>query len=242
MLALVLSVSVSPASELGARHRLQIEIFPQEQKLRAIDQISIEKNPGDGLDFKLSHRAEQIEVMVNDTPREIDFKNGRLSVRLAADEKDKELRISIRYAAIFDDPVPVRPVNADNPGYGVSATISEVGSFLLAGSGWYPQWMAGRSIYRLKVIAPAGMIAVTAGELKGHVTQNDKTESTWLVNDAVRGLSLSVGAYIVREKKLGKITAATYFFSGNRSSGQCISGGDRQIPPSLSEPLWALSL
>ena len=212
LLALVLSVSVSLASELDARHRLQVEIFPQEQKLRAIDQISIEKNPGDGLDFKLSHRAEQIEVMVNDTPREIDFKNGRLSVRLAADEKDKALRITIRYTAIFDDPVPVRPVNADNPGYGVSATISEVGSFLLAGSGWYPQWMAGHSIYRLKVIAPAGMIAVTAGELKGHVTQNGKTESTWLVNDPVRGLSLSVGAYIVREKKLGKITAATYFF------------------------------
>jgi hypothetical protein len=212
LLALVLSVSVSLASEFDARHRLQVEIFPQEQKLRAIDEISIEKSPGDGLDFKLSHRAQQIEVTVNDTPREIDFKNGRLHVRLAADEKDKEIRIAIRYAAIFDDPVPVRPVNADNPGFGVGATISDVGSFLLAGSGWYPQWAAGHSIYTLKVIAPEGMIAVTAGELKGHVTQNGKTESTWLVNDPVRGLSLSVGAYIVREKRVGKITAATYFF------------------------------
>ena len=205
-------MSVSLAAELDARHRLQVEIFPQEQKLRAIDEISIEKSPGDGLDFKLSRRAEQIEVTVNDSPREIDFKNGRLHVRLAADEKDKEIRIAIRYAAVFDDPVPVRPVNADNPGFGVSGTISEVGSFLLAGSGWYPEWAAGHSNYTLKVIAPAGMIAVTAGELKGHVTQNGKTESTWLVNDPVRGLSLSVGPYIVREKKVGKITAATYFF------------------------------
>ncbi|MGI9571636.1 MAG: M1 family metallopeptidase, partial [Desulfobulbia bacterium] len=212
LLALVLSVSVSLADELDARHRLQVEIFPQEQKLRAIDQIRIEKSPGDGLDFKLSPRAEQIEVTVNDSPRESDFKNGRLSVRLAAHERDKEIRIAIRYAAIFDDPVPVRPLNADNPGFGVSATISEAGSFLLAGSGWYPQWVAGHSIYKLKVIAPEGMIAVTAGELMGHVTQNGKTESTWLVNDPVRGLSLSVGAYIVREKKVGKITAATYFF------------------------------
>jgi hypothetical protein len=212
LLALVLSGSVSLATELDARHRLQVEIFPQEQKLRAIDEITIAKSPSDGLDFKLSPRAQQIEMTVNDSPREIDFKNGRLHVRLAADEKDKEIRIAIRYAAIFDDPVPVRPVNADNPGFGVSATISEVGSFLLAGSGWYPEWTAGHSIYTLKVIAPAGMIAVTAGELKGHVTKNDKTESTWLVKDPVRGLSLSVGAYIVREKKVGKITAATYFF------------------------------
>jgi hypothetical protein len=212
LVALVLSVSASLASEGDARHRLQVEIFPQEQKLRAIDEISIEKSPGDGLDFKLSRRAEQIEVTVNDSPREIDFDNGKLHVRLAAGEKGKEIRIAIRYAAIFDDPVPVRPLNADNPGFGVSATISEVGSFLLAGSGWYPEWVAGRSIYRLKVIAPEGMIAVTAGQLKGHVTQNGKTESTWLVNDPVGGLSLSVGAYRIREKKVGKITAATYFF------------------------------
>jgi hypothetical protein len=50
LLALVLSVSVSLASELDARHRLQVEIFPQEQKLRAIDEISIEKSPSDGLE------------------------------------------------------------------------------------------------------------------------------------------------------------------------------------------------
>ena len=212
VLIFVLSGSVSLAFELNARHDLQIELSPQEKKLQAIDQIKIEKSLSDGLDFKLSHRAEQIEVMVNDTPREIDFKNGRLHVPLAANEKNKEIRIAIRYAAIFDDPVPVRPVNADNPGFGVSATISEAGIFLLAGSGWYPQWVAGNSSYTLKVIAPKGMIAVTAGELKEHVTKNDKTESIWLVNDPVRGLSLSVGAYIVRERKVGKITAATYFY------------------------------
>jgi hypothetical protein len=212
LLIFVLSGSFARASDLEARHHLQVELFPQEKKLQAIDEITIEKSLSHGLDFRLSRRAEQVEVAVNDTPREIDFANGRLHIRLSADEKDKEIRIVIRYAAIFDDPVPVRPVNADNPGFGVSATISEVGSFLLAGSGWYPQWVAGHSIYTLKVIAPKGMIAVTAGESKGHVTQNGKTASTWFVNDRGRGLSLSVGAYIVREKKVGKITAATYFF------------------------------
>jgi hypothetical protein len=212
LLAVVLSASVCRAAEPDARHRLQVEIFPQEHKLRAIDEITIAKNPGNGLNFKLSRRAEQIEVTVNDIPREIDFKDGRLHVGLAAGETQEEIRIVIRYTAIFDDPFPVRPVNADNPGFGVSATISEAGSFLLAGSGWYPQWTAGHSVYTVKVIAPGGMLAVTAGELKGHVTQNDKTESTWLVNDPIRGLSLSVGAYILRQKKVGRITAATYFF------------------------------
>ena len=212
LLILVVSASLCPAAEGNARHHLQVELFPQKQTLQAVDQITIEKSPGDRLDFKLSRHAEQLEVMVNSKFRKFDFEDGSLRIGLAAGEKNQKILISIRYTAIFDDPVPIRPLNADNPGYGVSATISERGSFLLAGSGWYPQWVAGHSSYILKVIAPQGMLAVTAGQSKGHKTGNGKTESTWLISNPVRGLSLSVGAYILREKKVGSITAATYFF------------------------------
>jgi hypothetical protein len=212
LLILVVSASLCAAAEGSARHDLQVELFPQKQRLQAVDQITIEKSPGDRLDFKLSRRAEQIEVTVNRKFHKFDFEDGRLQIGLAADEKKQKIQITIRYTAVFDDPVPIRPLNADNPGYGVSATISERGSFLLAGSGWYPQWTAGHSSYTLKVIAPEGMLAVTAGQSKGHKTRNGKTESTWLISDPIRGLSLSVGAYILREKKVGNITAATYFF------------------------------
>ncbi len=212
LLILVVDAYVCPAAEGNARHHLQVELFPEKQTLQAVDQITIEKSPGDRLDFKLSRRAEQIEVTVNRKFRKFDFENGRLQVGLTAGEINQKIQINIRYTAIFDDPAPIRPLNADNPGYGVSATISERGSFLLAGSGWYPQWVAGHSSYTLKVIAPEGMLAVTAGQSKGHKTRNGKTESTWLISDPVRGLSLSVGAYILREKKVGSITAATYFF------------------------------
>ena len=212
LLILVVSASLCPAAEGNARHHLQVELFPQKKMLQAVDQITIEKSPGDRLDFKLSRRAEQIEVTVNSKFRKFDFEDGSLRIGLAAGEKNQKIQVSIRYTAIFDDPVPIRPLNADNPGYGVSATISERGSFLLADSGWYPQWVGGHSIYTLKVIAPQGMLAVTAGQSKGHKTGNGKTESNWLISNPVRGLSLSVGAYILREKKVGSITAATYFF------------------------------
>jgi hypothetical protein len=212
LLIMVVSASVCPAAEGDALHHLQVELFPKKQALQAMDRITIEKSPNDRLEFKLSRRAEQIEVTVNGNFRKFEFEDGRLQVGLAAGEKNQKIPITIRYTAIFDDPAPVRPVNADNPGYGVSATISERGSFLLAGSAWYPQWAAGHSIYTLKVIAPEGMLAVTAGQSRGHVTRNGKTESTWLISDPIRGLSLSAGTYIVREKKVGNITAATYFF------------------------------
>ncbi|MDH3827078.1 MAG: M1 family aminopeptidase [Desulfobacterales bacterium] len=212
LLVLVVNAYVCPAAEGNARHYLQVELFPEKQTLQAVDQITIEKSPGDRLDFKLSRRAEQIEVTVNRKFRKFDFENGHLQIGLTAGEKNQKIQITIRYTAIFDDPAPIRPLNADNPGYGVSATISERGCFLLAGSGWYPQWAGGHSIYTLNVIAPEGMLAVTAGQSEGHKTENGKTESTWLISDPIRGLSLSVGAYILREKKVGSITAATYFF------------------------------
>lgn len=211
-LAIFLSASICLASEGDARHHLRVEILPQAQKLQTVDEISIENNRSNRLDFGISERAEQIAVTVNGTPREFDFKNGQLAIRLAAGEHHQKIQTTIGYTAIFDDPVPLRPVNTDNPGYGVSATISERGSFLLAGSGWYPQWTGGNATYRLQVTAPEGWIAVTAGESKGHITQKGKTTSTWWVQNAVEGLSLSVGPYIVREKKVGNITAATYFF------------------------------
>ena len=214
-LALIMGMGRSSAAavELNARHDLSVELHLQEKRLAAVDEITFDKSPGDKLDFTLTRRAQNLEVAVNDRPREIDFKDGRLCVGLAGIEKERKIRVTIRYEAVFDDPVPVRPLNTDNPGFGVSATISEQGSFLLAGSGWYPQWMGGPSNYTLKVIAPAGMIAVTAGQSKGYIHQNGKTQSTWLIENPARELSLSVGAYIVREKKVGTITAATYFLA-----------------------------
>jgi hypothetical protein len=214
ILLLVLGVSapICPAAESNARHHLQVELFPEKHMLQAVDEITIEKYPGNRLDFKLSRRADPIEVSVNGTFRKFDFEDGMLQVGLADGEIHQKIRATIRYTAIFDDPAPAYPVNTDNPGYGVSATISERGSFLLAGSGWYPRWMGGHSSYTLKVIAPQDMLAVTAGQSKGHATRNGKTESTWLISDPNEGLSLSVGAYIVRERKVGSITAATYFF------------------------------
>ena len=118
--------------------------------------------------------------------------------------------MTVTYAVRFDDPVPVMPANADNPGYGVSGTITPAGTLLLDGAGWYPYLDADRTTYRLRVEAPAGTVAVTAGRSLGHMTDGDRTVSTWEVDYPVRGLSLSAARYQVREKTVGRLTAATY--------------------------------
>ena len=210
----------SRANGLQAHHDLRIELFPAAGRLTGVDDIAIKSASGRILAFHIADQAAQLKVAVNQVPRPFKFENGHLELILEPHETDSDLRVTINYEGIFNDPVPERPVNADNPGYGVTATISEKGSFLLAGAGWYPELADSRATYRLNVRAPAGMIAVTAGRSLGHHTVQEQTESIWEVNYPVQGLSLSVGRYIVAQKSVGKVTAATYLLADNQHLAQ----------------------
>jgi hypothetical protein len=210
----------SRANGLHAHHDLRIELFPAAGRLTGVDNISIKSTSGRILEFHIADQAAQLNVAVNQKPRPFKFENGRLELILEPHEENADLLVSINYGSIFNDPVPVRPLNADNPGYGVTATISEKGSFLLAGAGWYPELAGSRATYRLNVRAPAGMIAVTAGRSLGHNTVQEQTESIWEVDYPVEGLSLSVGRYIVEKKSVGKVTAASYLLPDNQHLAQ----------------------
>ena len=201
---------------LRVEHHLEVELFPGEKKLIGIDRIIIQADGNDMLTFRLSEKIDQIAIEVGGKKRKFIRQHAWLQVPLRSKERQRSVRVTIRYSGIFDDPVPIRPLNTDNPGFGVSATISEKGSFLLAGSCWYPELSEGQAIYSLNVRAPAGMIAVTAGQSMGHQTEDGKTVSRWKVDYPVEGLSISAAPYVVREKKVGAVTAATYFLSADR--------------------------
>ena len=207
--------AVSQASGLNAAHDLRIELLPEEAKLIGRDDIVIKTAGGNDLVFGLSERSTQVKVEVDGRPRDFEFKDGRLLIHLTASEANAQIQVGISYAGIFDDPVPARPLNTDNPGYGVTGTISAKGCFLLAGAGWYPELLDSRATYRVSVSAPAGMIAVTAGRSRGLATENGKTVSGWDVEHPVPGLALSVARYVVEEKSLGKVTVATYLLPQN---------------------------
>jgi hypothetical protein len=216
LLAMLSASGYSQAVSLGAAHYIQIELFPSAKKLIGQDEVTIKADGTEVLEFRLTTRATRIEALVNQTPREFRFNNGRLQIPLKSHEQSGELRVVIHYSAIFDDPVPTRPVNMDNPGFGVTATISEQGSFLLAGAGWYPELVDSQATYKLTVTAPSGLIAVTAGRSLGHRVNGSKTISGWEVNYPIEGLSLSVARYLVEEKSADGITVATYLLPPNR--------------------------
>lgn len=210
----------SRANGLRAHHDLRIQLFPAAGRLTGVDNISIKSASAGILAFHIADQAAQLKVTVNRKPRPFKFENGRLELILEPHEADSDVLVTIQYEAIFNDPAPLRPLNADNPGYGVTATILEKGSFLLAGAGWYPELAGSRATYLLNVRAPAGMIAVSAGRSLGHNTVGKQTESIWEVDYPVQGLSLSVGRYIVEKKSVGKVTAATYLLPENQHLAQ----------------------
>ncbi len=208
-----LCVSVVYAGDSRVEHDLHVEIIPDEHKLNGVDYMEIETRGRETLDFLLAERAGRVHVEVNGAPGEFTRQKKLLKVHLKQEDRRNRVRVTVRYSGIFNDPVPVRPLNTDNPGFGVSATISETGSFLSAGSRWYPELKESRALYNLSLSAPSGMIAVTAGRSLGSLTEKGRTVSKWKVDYPVEGLSLSVAAYILQEKKVGNVTAATYFLS-----------------------------
>jgi aminopeptidase N len=217
--ALIVALGVVTSAALAAdgkvEHDLEVELFPAEKRLVGRDRMQIGGYDDKTLRLRLSDRADKISVEINAQIRVFQRYQGWLLVPLTDDERREPFQVTVRYSAVFDDPVPVNPVNTDNPGYGVSATISDRGSFLLSGAGWYPDLMNAQAVYRLRVTAPAGLVAVTAGRSTERTTENGKTVSGWQVDYPIQGLSITVARYHVREKIAGPVTVATYFLEPN---------------------------
>jgi hypothetical protein len=217
----ILSISVilllvvlggAPVEAVEAEHNLQVRLDPTARRIISIDQLQIRPEGAEHLEFRLSEAAENLRVELQGRSVPSERTHTRLRIVLPTHLRRHQIRVDISYEAVFDDPAPRMPLNTDNPGYGVSGTISEAGVLLLAGAGWYPHIDADTTTYRVRVEAPADWIAVTAGRSLGMETRDNRSVSSWLIDHPVRGLSLSAGRYEVRRKVIGKTTAETYFF------------------------------
>ncbi len=211
---LLFSCSAVQAAPQPLHHDLQVILFPSEKRLTGTDRITVNPNQAPSLSFHLAKRVHVSKVEVNSRPVSYDFQHAFLHIPLEPDQRDNVVIVSITYEGIFDDPIPESPVNTDNPSYGVKGIISEKGTFLQAGSGWYPEMSEGQPTYRLRVDAPRGVLAISVGRCLGHETKKRRTFSIWEVKHPVEGLPLSAARYVVQEKAEGIVKAATYFFPG----------------------------
>lgn len=166
-------------------------------------------------DFTLSPSAVIDRVIIGGRPAPFTFSGGRLAVDLSRFRGRDPVTVKVYYRAVFNDPVPMRPVSGEEPIYGVSGTITGQGVFLGSGSGWYPVPVVVPARRIIRIDAPAGTEAVTAGKRTARTTAAGVTSSTWEEQRPVGELSLSAGPYRIEERSLAGVDIQAYFYPAN---------------------------
>ncbi|BCS52503.1 M1 family metallopeptidase [Geobacter sp. SVR] len=169
------------------------------------------------LTLRLSPGATVERVAIAGQTVPFTFTGGVLAIPLPTDRSGGTLTVAVNYRAIFDDPVPDRPLNDEDPTFGVSATITGRGVYLGSDAGWYPLLPTPPGHRTTSIEAPAGIEAVTAGRRDSRITSSGVTRSTWTEEHPTASLSLSAGPYQVAERMLGDIPIYTYLYPGNAS-------------------------
>jgi aminopeptidase N len=229
-LFLAYPAKTAPGVTESVRHDLSVVLYPDEGLLKGVDTITL--LPGDGSvpKFALSASARVTSVAVDG--REVPFSrfNGTLEAKGKRGRVDKPSVVRVSYEGTFRDSPPEDAVNTEDPSFGVSGTISPAGVFLGDGAGWYPDVPGGTSLFRVRVEAPEGCEAVTAGKRLRRETAGGRTVSEWETSYPVRGLALSAGRYVVRDRMLDNVVISTYFFPGNDSlSGKYLDAVERYL-------------
>ncbi len=194
------------------RHDLVVTLDPEGQRLTGTDTLKLRSHDGSHVTFALTPEACIMAVSMDEKVIPFTFEGGGLDIPLPYHVRQGEIRVVVSYEAFFRDVVPEDPVDTEDPSYGVIGVISSEGTLLLPGAGWYPTIHESRSTFRLKVQAPAGYEAVTAGKRLARGTEAGVTTSVWDIKLPLQGLSLSAGRYVVGERDAQGTALYTYFF------------------------------
>jgi len=232
LVALFLAWPAKTATGLNeiVRHDLSVVLFPEEGMLRAVDALTLPSRDGSLPKFSLSRNVRVTSVTLDG--KEVSFARGKDSLTMVVDGRQdgKPAVVRVSYEGTFRDKPPEDPVNTEDPSFGVSGTISPSGVFLGDGSRWYPDVPGGTALFRVRVEAPEGFEAVTAGKRLRRESTGGRTVSEWEVSHPMDGLSLSAGRYVVRDRMLDNVMISTYFFPGNDSlSGKYLDAVERYL-------------
>jgi aminopeptidase N len=203
---------VKPAAV--ARQEIRVTLAPESHLLQGESTVSFAA-AGERVFFALSPAAniDRVSAAGHDAP--FSFAGGTLAVDLPRGMTGGPVPVTIVYHASFNDPVPERPVNSEEPTYGVTAAITPAGVFLAGDAGWYPDPQAAPKRRSIRIAAPAGFEAVTAGRRTERRTEQGVSHSSWVEELPVGRLSLSAGRYLVAESRAGNVEIYTYFYPDN---------------------------
>lgn len=198
-----------------AVHQLEVQLDPIRQRLVGVDRIAVGSEAPSTLRIFLGADVVVDRLQVNGAAAAYDRHPHGIAIETLADGGPRARRMEIHYHGRFDDTAPSDPVNTDNPGYGVTATISPRGTLLLPGAGWYPSLEGARERLRIEIVGPPGTRSITAGRPVEAAPRPGLSVSAWQIDNPAERLALVAGKFTVRSRQSGHLKAATYLLDND---------------------------
>lgn len=212
----VCSVSPGWSSDPATVYQLEVRLFPESQQLEGEARLSItDQQRASGFDLRLSPQAELLGVTLDGQPTAFSVSGDSLQIHPAPGSDSEPSLLEIRYRVRYADPLPATTVGMENPSFGVSATIGEVGTYLSSGIAWFPQPQLAPEHYRIRIEGPSGLYGVTSGKLLDHGTEDGQSYTLWETGFPLAGLALSAGYYQIFKEQIGDIQVLAFLTEEN---------------------------
>lgn len=197
------------------RQEINVTLLPDSHEVAGKSRITINPHGTSRLSLALAPAASVAGVLVDGKSVPFTFIGGFLTIDLPDGSVDGSVVIEISYRCVFNGKLPSESLSGEDPTYGISAVVSPKGVFLGPGSGWYPSPAMIPAKRSVRITAPAGIEAITAGRRTFRGATANETVSEWSEERPLGDISLSAGSFIIEEKKLDGIPIYTYFTAAN---------------------------
>jgi aminopeptidase N len=208
---LCVATCVQAATEAGAapQHDLSVSLDPATRRLEGRDLITFASRRSAAL---VIGRAMQIDSITADgqaiAPRQSSGRDLKRVVLPAA------LRVEVKWSgtlAALDTAIDHRATLTGN-----APVAGAQGSFLPAGSGWYPMVEGALERYRVRLDLPAGQTGMVPGRLLEERTEQGRYRAQFEFDAPSEGITLVAGPYRVEERNIrtalgSEVRLRTYF-------------------------------
>lgn len=223
----IATAAPAPPQRQVLRQELSVTLLPESHLLKGVTTLTFPSAGKVELSLVPSATVEQVTVGGKSVP--FSFREGTLSITLAGDH-EAPVSVAVTFRAAFNDQVAEHPASSEEPSYGVSGAITSRGTFLGAGSHWYPTPSTIPAARSVTIEAPAGTEGITSGRRVSRETRGGISRSVWSEEHPVGELSLSAGPYLVAEARSGDILLYSYLYPDNASlSARYLEAADRYI-------------
>ena len=202
-------VPATGAADAPAAHRISVRIDPQTRLLEGSDTILLDSPVAATL--VLSARF-QVDTLI------ADGRHVRAAAKVTQGLQRIVLPVARRIEVRWSGALAALDRGLDHRGvlaYGEPASGTE-GTYLPAGSGWYPMVDGALERYRLALDLPAGQRGLVAGRLVEEREGGDRYHARFEFREPAEGIALMAGPYRIEERRLrtaagSNVRLRTYF-------------------------------